>query len=147
MLFRSILLAGTISIVAIAVVAFVVLTRGSSDDTAAKRAPAHVMEEYIGSVGEVGTDEALRTAIGRRGPVDVGLGTGASTTSILTGSGLSIAAERCVRVNLPGKSVTLLATGTWQGQVAAVWVAEVTGARVAFVSDLSSCTILYSLRL
>ena len=80
-------------------------------------------------------------------PVDVGLGTGASTTSILTGSGLSIAAERCVRVNLPGKSVTLLATGTWQGQVAAVWVAEVTGARVAFVSDLSSCTILYSLRL
>jgi hypothetical protein len=92
------------------------------------------------------TDDALRTAIQRRGPVDQGLAADPTATSLLNGSGLSIAAERCVRVNIPGKSVSLLATATWKAQPVVVYVADVTGAEVAFVSDLSSCAIVYSLR-
>jgi hypothetical protein len=139
------------ALVAVAVVAAfaIVLLTGSDDEPAAqaKGAHSHVMDSYIGSVGEIGTDEALRTAIVRRGRVDAGLAPDPTATSLLNGSGLSIAAERCVRVNLPGRTVSLLATGTWQEQPAVVYVADVTGARVAFVSDLAGCAILYSLRL
>ncbi|MFM7618197.1 MAG: hypothetical protein ACKO72_12170, partial [Actinomycetes bacterium] len=143
------LIAGAVIAVAVAAAFTIVLLTGTDDDPAPKAdgGHSHVMDEYIGPVGEIGTDDALRVAVLRRGRVDVGLGSDATATSVLNGSGLSIAAERCVRVNLPGRSVSLLATGTWQAQPAVVYVAEVTGARVAFVSDLAGCTILYSLRL
>ncbi|MEY4008296.1 MAG: hypothetical protein RLZZ467_1363, partial [Gemmatimonadota bacterium] len=125
-----------------------VIMRSGDSGTRPDAAPrAHIMDSYIGGIGEVGTDDALRVAIQRRGPVDQGLGQDPTATSLLNGSGLSIAAERCVRVNIPGKSVSMLATGTWTTQPVAVYVAEVTGAEVAFVSDLSSCAIVYSLRL
>lgn len=142
-------IAGAIIAAAVVVAFAVVLLTGSEDEPAAKAkgAHSHVMDSYIGSVGEIGTDEALRTAIVRRGRVDAGLAADPTATSLLNGSGLSIAAERCVRVNLPGRTVSLLATGTWQEQPAVVYVADVTGARVAFVSDLAGCAILYSLRL
>ncbi|MEY3361110.1 MAG: hypothetical protein RL531_829 [Actinomycetota bacterium] len=142
-------LAGAIIGVAGVVAFAVVLLTGSADEPARKAGAghSHTMDSYIGSVGEIGTDEALRAAIVRRGRVDVGLAADPTATSLLNGSGLSIAAERCVRVNLPGRTVSLLATGTWQEQPAVVYVAEVTDARVAFVSDLAECAILYSLRL
>ncbi|MFM7060501.1 MAG: hypothetical protein ACKOZL_04860 [Actinomycetes bacterium] len=144
----GLLVGGAVAVGVVAAFAFVV-ARGSDDGSggAPKGTGPHVMDAYIGSLGEIGTDEALRAAILRRGRVDVGLGSDATATSVLNGSGLSIAAERCVRVNLPGRSVSLLATGTWQTRPAVVYVAEVTGARVAFVSELAGCTILYSLRL
>lgn len=135
-----------IAVAVIVTVAIIVVVGPGSSDPEPKAAHAHIMDSYIGSVGEIGTDDALRTAIQRRGPVDQGLAPDPTGTRPLNGSGLSIAAERCVRVNIPGKSVGMLATGTWKAQPVVVYVAEVTGADVAFVSDLSSCAIVYSLR-
>lgn len=143
----GVIIGAVVAILVIVAVAVIVIARPDSSEPAPKAAHAHIMDAYIGSVGEIGTDEALRTAIQRRGPVDQGLGTGATGGRVLNGSGVPIAAERCVRVNLPGRSVTLLASGTWRTQPVVVYVAGVTGARVAFVSDLSSCAIVYSLRL
>ncbi|MFM7271859.1 MAG: hypothetical protein ACKO2C_09555 [Actinomycetes bacterium] len=107
----------------------------------------HVMDAYIGGIGEIGEPQQLSAAIARRGPVDVGLGTGATSTTVLGGSGLPIAAERCVRVSMPGRDVSLVATGQFRGLGAAIWVTRAGGADVAFVSALDSCDILYSLRL
>lgn len=122
------------------------------DEPTAARAPhhsmgTHVMDAYIGGIGEIGDDRSLSAAIARRGPVDVGLGTGATSTSVLGGSGLPIAAERCVRVAMPGRRVSLVATGEFRGLAAAIWVTRVGRADVAFVSALDSCEIRYSLRL
>jgi hypothetical protein len=108
---------------------------------------SHVMDAYIGGIGEIGEPQQLSAAIARRGPVDAGLGTGATSTSALGGSGLPIAAERCVRVTMPGRSVSLVASGEFHGRSAAIWVTRAGGADVAFVSALDSCDILYSLRL
>jgi hypothetical protein len=108
---------------------------------------SHVMDAYIGGIGEIGEPQQLSAAIARRGPVDTGLGTGATTTTVLGGSGLPIAAERCVRVTMPGRSVSLVATGEFRGLGAAIWVTRAGGADVAFVSALDSCDILFSLRL
>lgn len=141
----GLLVGAAIAVAMVVTVAIMVITR-PDESPKAEPVRAHIMDAYIGSLGEIGTDDALRTAIQRRGPVDQGLTRDPTATSLLNGSGLSIAAERCVRVNIPGKSVGLLATGTWKAQPVVVYVAEVTGADVAFVSDLSSCAIVYSLR-
>jgi hypothetical protein len=143
----GLLIGGVIALAVIVTVAIIVIVRsGDSGTKNATPARAHIMDSYIGGLGEVGTDDALRTAIQRRSPVDQGLAQDTTATSPLNGSGLSIAAERCVRVNIPGRSVSLLATATWKAQPVVVYVADVTGAEVAFVSDLSSCAIVYSLR-
>jgi hypothetical protein len=139
---------GSVIAVAVVIAVAIIVVGGSGDDDTSKpkAAHAHIMDSYIGSIGEVGNDDALRTAIQRRGPVDDGLIQNPTGPTPLNGSGLSIAAERCVRVNLPGKSVSMLATGSWKAQPVVIYVADVTGAKVAFVSDLSGCAILYSLR-
>lgn len=108
---------------------------------------SHVMDAYIGGIGEIGDPRNLSAAIARRGPVDVGLGSGSTPTTVLGGSGLPIAAERCVRVAMPGRTVSLVATGEFRGLGAAIWVTRAGGADVAFVSALDSCDILYSQRL
>jgi len=144
----GLLIGGVIALAVIVTVAIIVVVRSGDSGTKNAAPPrAHIMDSYIGGLGEVGTDDALRTAIQRRGPVDQGLGQDTGATNPLNGSGLSIAAERCVRVNIPGRSVSLLATATWKAQPVVVYVADVTGAEVAFVSDLSSCAIVYSLRI
>jgi hypothetical protein len=61
-----------------------------------------------------------------------------------------MAAERCAEVALSGVDISLLATGTLDGDGVAIIVASktpATDAEIAYLTDLDQCTIIYSERL
>ena len=141
-------------IVAAALLAFAVIIGFgaqaiSQDSSEQKKQPpkmAHLMDVYAGHFGEVSGDGVLAAAISRRGPITVGV----TAKRIVGGDGLSMAAERCAKVALRGVDISLLATGTLDGEGVAIIVAAktpATNAEIAYVTDLDQCTIIYSERL
>lgn len=141
-------------IVAAALLAFALIigfsARAISQDSSEKSQKSHkmqhLMDSYAGHFGEVSGDGVLAAAISRRGPVTVGV----TAQRIVGGDGLSMAAERCAKVALRGIDISLLATGTLDGQGVAILVAAktpATAAEIAYVTDLDQCTIIYSERL
>ncbi|MEI6570136.1 MAG: hypothetical protein WCO36_01755 [Actinomycetes bacterium] len=121
----------------------------SHDSSEQKNQPhkmAHLMDVYAGHFGEVSGDGVLAAAISRRGPVTVGV----TAQPIISGDDLSMAAERCAEVALSGVDISLLATGTLDGEGVAIIVASktpATDAEIAYLTDLDQCTIIYSERL
>lgn len=122
------------------------INQDSSTQNKQAASEQHLMDAYVGHFGEVSGEGVLAAAISRRGPVTVG----ATAQQIVGGDALSLAAERCAKIEFRGVAIDLLATGTLSGEGVAIIVAAQTSktvAQVAYVTDLDQCTIVYSERL
>ncbi len=121
----------------------------SGDSSEQKKQPHKMgrsMDVYTGYFGEVSGDGVLAAAISSREPAPVGV----TAQPIISGDDLSMAAERCAEVALSGVDISLLATGTLDGEGVAIIVASktpATDAEIAYLTDLDQCTIIYSERL
>lgn len=141
-------------IVTSAVLAFAVIigfgAQAIIQDSSEQKKQPHKMERskdvYAGHFGEVSGEGVLAAAISSRGPIPGGV----TAQPIIGGDDLSMAAQRCAEVALSGVDISLLATGTLEGEGVAILVASKTpgtGAEIAYVTDLDQCTIIYSERL